>query len=117
MTFKKNAIRNLVLAASALAAAGASATTASAADRRMTIINETNHTLVRLLASNTGDSRYHGDWLGRSMIYPGQSYTIDFNDGTGACMFDFAAQFSDRQVLQDRYVNVCRQSYIRFTGN
>ncbi len=117
MNLNKTLIRNLVLAASALVAGATVATTASAADRRMTIINDTNHAMVRLLGSNSGDPHFHGDWLGRSVIYPGQHMTIDFNDGTGACMFDFGAQFNDREVVRNNYVNVCSNSAIHFTGN
>src|SRR5579864_5124654 len=52
MTSKTNAVRNLILAASALVAGAAFASNAAAADRRVAIVNNTNHTLTRLLEAS-----------------------------------------------------------------
>ena len=109
-------IRGLVVAAAAAATLAASATSAAASDRRVTVVNDTNHTLTNLYASSVSDGRYHGDWLGRSVLRPGESIVVDFDDGTGACLMDVKGVFSDNTYVTNRY-DVCRGSEMDFTGN
>ncbi len=109
-------IRGLVTAAAAIALLAASATSAAAADRRVVVVNETNHTLTNLYASGVDDSQFHGDWLGRQVLRPGQSMVVDFDDGTGACLLDVKGVFSDHTTVTNRY-DVCSGSQMEFTGN
>ncbi|MGA0603497.1 hypothetical protein ACO2Q3_22505 [Caulobacter sp. KR2-114] len=109
-------IRGVVVAFAAAAVFAASATSAAAADRRVVVVNDTNHTMTNLYASSVRDSRYHGDWLGRSVLRPGESMVVDFNDGSGACLMDVKGVFSDHTSATNRY-NVCRGSEMDFTGN
>jgi hypothetical protein len=37
----------------------------------------------------------------------GSSITIDFDDGTGHCMFDFLVTFEDGDQLREDGVDVC----------
>ena len=39
---------------------------------------------------------------------------IDFDDGTGYCMFDFRAVFSDGDVLIREEINVCEIPSYRY---
>jgi hypothetical protein len=107
-------IRGLSVAIAAIAIATAS--NAAAANRHVLVVNETNHTLTNLYASSINDSHYHGDWLGRSVIRPGESLVIDFDDGAGACLMDVKGVFSDETSVTNRY-NVCTGEEMTFTGN
>ena len=84
MNSKSNLVRGLAVAVAALAVTVATTSTAAAADRRVTVINETNHTMTRLYASNSADPNFHNDLLGDYVMRPGGSVTLDFDDGTGA---------------------------------
>jgi hypothetical protein len=109
-------IRGLSIALAAVAITAGSAGAASAANREVTVVNSTDHTMTNLFASSVRDNRYHGDWLGRGVIHAGYEATIDFDDGTGACLMDVKAVFSDRTSVTGRY-NVCTGSTMRFTGH
>lgn len=85
------------------------ANTSSGANRVMDIVNSTNMTMTHFYASNTSRSTWGPDQLGSSVLGPGRYMTINFDDGTGACMFDFRARFSSGQELTAT-VNVCTQS-------
>jgi hypothetical protein len=98
-----------VLAASLL---GASA--ASAEDRRVRIINETSHTIVRFYASNVGRNSWEEDILGRSVLRPGESVVVNVDDGSGYCLFDFKAVFDDGDELTRSRVDVCKISSYRY---
>jgi hypothetical protein len=109
-------IRGLSIAVATIAVATASASSAAAANRHVLVVNETNHTLTNLYASSVRDNRYHGDWLGRSVIHPGESLVVDFDDGSGACLMDVKGVFSDETSVTNRY-NVCTGAEMTFTGN
>lgn len=81
----------------------------SGANRVMDIVNNSNLTMTHFYASNTSRSTWGPDQLGSSVLGPGRYMTINFDDGTGACWFDFKARFSSGQELTAR-VNVCVES-------
>lgn len=85
-----------------------SALPASAMDRRVKIVNDTNFTIVRFYGSNKGTDSWEEDILGNDVLRPGQSVRIDFDDGTGYCKFDFKAVFDDGDVLTASDINVCK---------
>jgi hypothetical protein len=105
--FRKAAIATLLTLASVLPAA--------ALDRRVTIINNTGYTIVNFFGSNTGTSSWEEDILGNDVLPSGSSVQINFNDGTGYCMFDFLAIFDDGEQLIREGVNICEIS--TFTYN
>ncbi len=95
----------------ALAACDTTGSTSSGSYNRVVdITNTSGTTMTRFYASNTGQSTWGPDQLGRSVLRSGQYITIDFDDGTGACMFDFKATFSNGQTLVRNGVNVCAVS-------
>lgn len=106
---------------SSLAVAAFAATTlltagqALAEDRRVRIINETSHTMVRFYASNISRNDWEEDILGRSVLAPGESVVINIDDGTGYCQFDFKAVFDDGDELVRKKVDVCKISSYRYT--
>src|SRR5262252_8724719 len=78
-----------------------------AADRRVKVHNQTGSTMIRLHASNAGTDSWQEDILGDNMIDSGFYWRINFDDGTGYCIFDFKGVFTDGE----RYkygVNVCQ---------
>ncbi|MGL4319798.1 MAG: hypothetical protein ACRCS3_02970 [Paracoccaceae bacterium] len=105
--FRTAAIAALVTLATVLPAA--------ALDRRVTIINNTGYTIVNFFGSNTGTTSWEEDILGNDVLPSGSSVQINFNDGTGYCMFDFLAIFDDGEQLIREGVNICEIS--TFTYN
>jgi len=89
--------------------------TASAADRNVKIINKTKTTLVSFYASRVSTGNWEEDILGDDMLRPGQSITIDIDDGTGACRFDFKAEFEDGEDVVQEGVDVCKIGEFSFT--
>ncbi len=83
---------------------------ASAEDRRVRIVNDTGYTLQEFYGSNVGSDSWEEDILGYDVIGPYSSLIIDFDDGSGYCLFDFKAVFSDGDVLIRKRVNVCEIS-------
>jgi hypothetical protein len=107
-------LRNLLFAGSMVLALP---TAALAADHRVTIVNETNNTMVRFYASNSGRSSWEEDILGNRILKPGQSVRINIDDGSGACIYDFRADFDDGDKLTRNRINVCEISTYRYTAN
>ena len=83
------------------------ATPASALDRVVKIVNKTSFTIMEFYGSNTGSDSWEEDILGLDVISSNSLTTIDFDDGSGYCMFDFKAVFDDGDVLIKKKVNVC----------
>ncbi len=85
-----------------------SATTVSALDRRVRIVNETGYTIVRFYGSNKGSDSWEEDILGSDVLPSGSSVNINFDDGSGYCKFDFKAVFDDGDVLVKKNINICK---------
>ncbi len=79
-------------------------------NRVMDITNNTGVTMREFYASNTGQNRWGPDQLGNSVLPSGKYFTINFDDGTGACNYDFKAVFADGDVLTTSNVNVCAET-------
>jgi hypothetical protein len=94
---------------------GLAAGSAQAEDRHVRIINETEHTMVRFYASNTGSTSWEEDILGDSVVKPGGDVLVNIDDGTGHCLYDFKAVFDDGDSLIRQRVNVCEISSYRYT--
>ena len=109
--------RLLIAALAALGVAFAMANSAHAQskdghDRRVMIINDRSSDMLRLYGSRTTT----GEWEENIMIMPlksGAKRVINFDDGTGACLFDFRAVFRDNQTVHQWSINVCREEYWR----
>ena len=81
-------------------------------DRRVMIINERSSDMLRLYGSRTTT----GEWEENIFAQPlraGAKRVINFDDGTGACLFDFRAIFKDNQTIHQWSFNVCREEYWR----
>ncbi len=92
-----------------------SVSVAQAEDRRVRVINETRYTITHLYGSNVGTQDWEEDILGDQVLGPGQSVVVNFDDGTGYCLFDFMAKFEDGDTAIKSGVDVCKISSFRFT--
>lgn len=80
---------------------------AAAADLKVEIINKTGYAITEFYGSNSATDAWEEDILGVSVLGHGSSITIDFDDGTGHCMFDFLVTFEDGDQLREDGVDVC----------
>ena len=85
-------------------------------DRRVRIINATGVTMTHFYASNSGQNDWQEDILGQDVLANGASVVINIDDGSGACIYDFKARFSDGDVLERYRINVCQITEYRYTA-
>ena len=83
-------------------------------NRWVVVVNERSSDMMRLYASRTTTSDWEENILTRP-IPTGASIRINFDDGTGACHFDFRAVFRDNRSVHMWNINVCEESYWRTT--
>jgi hypothetical protein len=121
MTFKT--IARFAVAAAALALTSAAvaepvfvAKTAASApatqsrdgyNRRVRIHNQTGWTMLRFYASDSRQDSWEEDILGDDVLSSGESIVMNIDDGSGACVYDFKAEFTNGQELTRMNVNVC----------
>jgi hypothetical protein len=106
-------MRHALIATALLAGAAMLPAIAEAADRRVEVINASNRDMREFYASNTKRGSWEEDILGEDVLPAGESITIDIDDGSGACRFDFLAVMDGGRKVERRNVNVCEIS--RFT--
>ena len=87
---------------------------ASAYDRRVVVVNNTSTSIQEFYASNTGQNDWQEDILGNDMLQPGQEVTINIDDGSGYCKYDFRAVFEDATETTKAGVNVCEVGRFSF---
>jgi len=122
-TFKTIARAALIVAALGTTSVATAAEPAVAADRtavsaavqsrdglnrRVRIHNNTGWTMLRFYASDSRVTSWEEDMLGRGTLAAGRSVTMNIDDGSGACVYDFKAEFTNGQVLTRYQVNVCQ---------
>ena len=103
-------LRRLLAAALLTLTAAVVALPASAADRRVEVVNASRTTIVEFYASNSKRNSWEEDILGQNVLEPGKSVTVNIDDGTGACVFDFLTVLEGGQRIERRNVNVCEVS-------
>ncbi len=80
-------------------------------NRVMDIVNQSGVTLTHFYASRASSNSWGPDQLGSStVIYSGEYLTLNFDDGTGACVFDFKARMSGGAEIRRDNINVCVES-------
>lgn len=77
-------------------------------NRRVRIHNNTGWTMLRFYASDSRVDSWEEDMLGRGTLAAGNSIMMNIDDGRGACVYDFKAEFTNGQVLTRFNVNVCQ---------
>ncbi|MBL4806728.1 MAG: hypothetical protein JKY31_05480 [Rhodobacteraceae bacterium] len=79
-----------------------------ALNRWVTIINDTGYTMVTFQASNRDQTSWGGDWFGPNIVlYSGEQIDINLDDGSGYCVWDLKATFSDGDEVTRMGLNVC----------
>jgi hypothetical protein len=116
---RKKILRLVVLASLALSTASLTACvdsgttyTTGSIDRSVTVFNASGYTIVQFYGSNTGRSSWEEDILGTGVLPSGSAVDINFNDGSGACLFDFKAVFADGSSVVESNIDVCRVSSV-----
>jgi len=97
------------------AAASAPVQSRDGRNRRVRIHNTTGWTMLRFFASNTSRSDWEEDILGDDVLANNASIVLNIDDGTGACLFDFKAEFTNGQNLIRNNVNVCEIADYHYT--
>ena len=83
-------------------------------DRRVEVRNHTGETIYYIYWSNTGDDSWREDRLGSDVLLDGDDLSVQVDDGSGACRFDFKVRTaSSREIVQNN-VNVCEVSTVDF---
>ena len=88
---------------------------AIAMERKVQINNQTSFTIVEFYASNTGTTDWQEDILGSDVLPSGSSVSINIDDGSGYCKYDFLAVFDDGDQLVSADNNVCELDEFNFT--
>jgi len=83
-------------------------------NRNVLIVNNTGQTIWRFYGSRVSTNSWEEDILGSSVFPAGNSRLIDFDDGTGACMFDMKAEYRNGGSNVINNVNVCTVSSVTF---
>ncbi len=80
---------------------------AQALNRWVTIINDTNFTMVEFYASNRDQTSWGRDWFGSSILSSHSQVDFNLDDGSGYCIWDLKAVFSDGDEVTRMGMNVC----------
>jgi|TARA_R110002124_G_scaffold1273_6_gene7228 hypothetical protein len=84
-------------------------------NRRVRIHNNTGWTMLRFYASDSRVTSWQEDMLGRGTLATGRSVMMNIDDGSGACLYDFKAEFTNGQTLTRFNVNVCEIADYNYT--
>jgi Fe-S cluster assembly iron-binding protein IscA len=95
-------------AAAIKVAALAAAQSRDGYNRRVRVHNQTGWTMLRFYASDSRTSDWEEDILGADTLAAGRSLSINIDDGSGACVYDFKAEFTNGQTLTRFNINVCQ---------
>jgi hypothetical protein len=101
------AVAEPVLATKTAAAAPASQSR-DGYNRRVRVHNQTGWTMLRFYASDSRQDSWEEDMLGDDVLGAGDSIMMNIDDGSGACLYDFKAEFTNGQTLTRMGVNVCQ---------
>lgn len=83
-------------------------------NRRVRMINATSYTIQRLYGSNVNVRTWQEDVLGDSVLRPGNSQVVNWDDGSCLCEFDIKAVYSDGDTSIKSAIDVCRLTSFRF---
>ena len=106
---------------SVIFASGTGVAMADNNNREVTIVNSTGVTMNNFYSSNSAVTNWGPDQLGANeTLAAGASKAWNFDDGSGACLFDFKAVFIDgaghtHQAIRQR-INVCQVSTFTFSS-
>ena len=90
------------------------AVAAHAADRNVDILNRTGRTMTQFYASVTRSNSWEENILGNDSLDDGDTQSVDIDDGSGKCVFDFKAVFRGGATAEKRGINVCEITTFTF---
>ena len=76
-------------------------------DRHVVVVNNSSYIMTKFYASNKSMRNWEEDILGTDVLPPGYRVRINVDDGSGYCIYDFKAVFSNGKKLEKFDVNVC----------
>lgn len=79
-------------------------------DKTIQVFNAGRVTIVSVYAESSSRSGGYYDWLGDGVLQPGQSFTIDLDDGMRDRTYDFKAVFENGREVTRMRVDVCSES-------
>ena len=81
--------------------------------RSVQVVNESGFTFVQFYASSEGAANWQEDMLAGQAVGSGETLTVNFNDGSGACTYSFRAVFDDGdEAIQD--IDVCSVTAVTY---
>jgi hypothetical protein len=83
-------------------------------NRDVAVHNHTGETIYYIYWSNTGDNSWREDRLGSDVLLDGQEWSVQVDDGSGACRFDFKIRTASSREIVRNNVNVCEVSSVDF---
>ncbi len=83
-------------------------------NRRVQMVNDTSTDITRLYGSNIGAESWQEDVLGDAILKAGRSVTVNWDDGSCYCNYDFKAVYRDGTNSIKNGVNVCQIASFRF---
>lgn len=85
-------------------------------DRNVVVRNDSSNTVRELYGSNVNRTTWEEDVLGSNVLPAGRRITVNWDDGSCECNFDFRAVFMDGTERVQRGFNVCREAQWRIGG-
>lgn len=76
-------------------------------NRHVTVVNDTDFTMMRFYASNRDSTSWEEDIFGDDVLPPHSQIDVNIDDGTGYCIYDLKAVFDDGEEVEERGLNVC----------
>lgn len=110
MNFRTIAL--LALSGLTLAACDTGTTSGGGYNRNVLVVNASGYTVTQFYGSNSGAQTWEEDILGANTLPSGSSVNVNFDDGTGACIFDFKAVFADGSSVVENGIDVCSTSQV-----
>lgn len=84
-------------------------------NRDVRVHNQTGWTMTYFYAASSGGGDWGADLLGSDTLSSGESIVMTVDDGSGACRYDFRAEFDNGEVLRRSGINVCQVADYYFT--
>lgn len=84
-------------------------------NREIRVHNQTGWTMTYFYAASSGTDGWGDDLLGSTTLSPGDSVVVTVDDGSGACRYDFWAEFDNGEALRRSGINVCQIADYYFT--
>jgi hypothetical protein len=80
---------------------------AQAAERNLTLVNQTRFAIEEFYAANVSREEWGDNRIAGEPLAAGASVRVDLDDGTGYCLFNLRAVFEDGEVVDKESVDIC----------